>query len=126
MSVPGSFYPDERFLRILLLKSAMPQPNSTQEAVLQAIHVLNSITVPMGAQLGTDSSKGEGQGDHTLYGVVYDHQNKAVYWRTQTNMNVARLQLADAQLKPGDMPGTLPFDKGALPWFTDAASALKR
>lgn len=126
VSVPGSFYPDERFLRILLLKSAMPQPNSTQEAVVQAIHVLNSITVPMGSQLGTDSSKGEGQGDHTLYGVVYDHQNKVVYWRTQTNMNIARLQLVDAQLEPGNKPGTLQFDKGALPWFTDAASALKR
>jgi penicillin V acylase-like amidase (Ntn superfamily) len=64
-TIPGAFYPDERFLRIHLVKSAMPQPNSYDEAVMQAVHVLNTVTVPMGAQLGTDSSEGEGVGDHT-------------------------------------------------------------
>ena len=63
-SIPGNFYPDERFLRIYLLKTAMDKPTSYREAIMQAVHVLNSVTVPMGNQLGTDSSAGEGAGDH--------------------------------------------------------------
>lgn len=53
----------------------MPPPANYQAAVLQAEHVLNVITVPMGSQMGTDSGAGEGQGDHTLFGVIYDHKN---------------------------------------------------
>eukprot|EP01047_Picozoa_sp_COSAG01_P018814 COSAG01_NODE_1028_length_12028_cov_5.688826_5_plen_39_part_00 len=38
--------------------------------------MLNTVTVPMGAQWGTDSGakSGEGAGDHTLYGVLYDRE----------------------------------------------------
>ena len=30
---------------------------------MQAVHVLNVVTVPVGAQMGTDSGAGEGRGD---------------------------------------------------------------
>ena len=40
-----------------------------------ALHVLNSITVPMGEQMGTDSGFGEGRADHTHYGHIYDHRH---------------------------------------------------
>jgi penicillin V acylase-like amidase (Ntn superfamily) len=129
-TIPGTFYPDERFLRLSLFKSAMPKPSSYQEAMMQAVHVLNSVTLPMGDQLGTDSSRGEGEGDHTLFGVVYDHANRTVYWRTSTNQNLQRLRLADARLHNASSPSSssspafLPLDGNELPWFSDAASAL--
>jgi choloylglycine hydrolase len=123
-TIPGTFYPDERFLRVSLLKSAMPEPKSYQEAMMQAVHVLNSVTVPMGDQLGTDSSAGEGAGDHTLFGVVYDHLNRTLYWRTHVNQNLQRLRLADARLNNASAAAFLPFDNQQLPWFSDAASAF--
>ena len=43
--------------------------------------MLNTITVPMGTQMGTDSGAGEGQGDHTQFGVVYDHLNATMYFQ---------------------------------------------
>ena len=57
--------------------------------------MLNVVTVPMGAQIGTDSGAGEGKGDHTEWGVLYDHRSNALYWRTQFNQNYQRLRLAD-------------------------------
>merc|ERR1712061_863819 len=53
VTMPGAWYPDERFQRIHLVKSSMPKPKSYEEAVMQAVHALNTITVPMGFQLGT-------------------------------------------------------------------------
>ena len=38
-AMPGAWYPDERFLRVYLTKSAMPAPASYQEAVQHALRV---------------------------------------------------------------------------------------
>jgi penicillin V acylase-like amidase (Ntn superfamily) len=125
-TIPGAFYPDERFLRIHLFKSSMPTPKTNQEALMQAVHVLNSITVPPGMQMGTDSSKGEGAGDHTKFAAVYDHLQRIVYWRTETNQNLQRLRLEDAKLQTNNTVGTLSFEKNNLSFFNDASSSIKR
>merc|ERR1712217_709591 len=120
----GAFYPDERFLRIHLLKSALPQPSSYQEAVEQALHVLNSVTVPMGQQMGTDSGFGEGLADHTHWGHIYDHKAATLYWRTQTNLQLQRVQLPDSIVGPKSVAKTLSYTN-SLPWFNDATHAFK-
>lgn len=123
-TMPGTFYPDERFLRIHLVKEALPKPTTHPEAMMQAVHVLNTITVPMGAQMGTDSGAGEGQGDHTQFGIVYDHLNSTMYFRSQTNQNLQRLALKELSLQQGAQQQYLPVEN-SLPWFVDAAPALK-
>jgi penicillin V acylase-like amidase (Ntn superfamily) len=127
-TIPGAFYPDERFLRIHLIKEGLPTPSTYAESIQQAVHVLNSVTVPPGKQMGTDSSKGEGKSDHTMFGVVYDHKQAIVYWRTESNQNLQRLRLVDAHLSLGSPPGSLAFGygKNELPFFNDAASAITR
>ena len=77
----------------------------------------------MGDQMGTDSGAGEGAGDHTMWGVVYDHRNGTVYFRTETNQNLQRLRLADLDLTAKARPAFLPFNN-QLPWFVDAAKAM--
>ena len=83
VAMPGDWYPEDRFQRIFQVKRGMPVPKSYQagrtrkltqeipadgfwirfqEAVMQAVHVLNTVTVPMGLQLGTDSGKHSGEG----------------------------------------------------------------
>ncbi len=47
-----------------------------------------AVTVPLGAQYGTDSGSAEGTGDHTKWGVIYDQANATMYWRTEFNMNL--------------------------------------
>ena len=121
-AMPGAWYPDERFLRIFLTKSAMPAPSSYQQAVQHALHVLNTITVPMGAQMGTDSGFGEGQADHTHYAHVYDHKNSVLYWRTQSNQQLQRVRLSDV-LRNSSPPFSLPLIND-LPFFNDAAKAF--
>lgn len=125
VAMPGSFYPDERFLRLHLVKSALPPPKSQREAIQHAAHVLNVVTVPMGAQMGTDSGAGEGAGDHTMWGTIYDHKEKALYFRTMTNMNLQRVQLSDLKLGAGAAPKRLALDAPALPWYADASGAFE-
>merc|ERR1712137_94643 len=119
VAMPGSWYPDERFLRLHLLKAGMPTPSSYKEAFMQAAHVLNAVTVPMGMQMGTD-----GAGDHTQFGAIYDHDNGIIYWRTQVNHNFQRLRLSDADIEVGGKVSYLPIYSDKLPWFSDAADKL--
>lgn len=126
VTMPGTWYPDQRFLRIALVKSAMGAPSSLQQAVVQAQHVLNVVTVPPGDQMGTDSGAGEGMGDHTMFGVIYDHKSAALYWRTIDNHAFQRLRLADLALSKGAAPRFLSLDAdNALPWYIDASHAFK-
>lgn len=124
-AMPGAWYPDERFLRIHLVKAGMPKPKTYQEAVMQAVQVLNVVTVPVGTQLGTDSGAGEGLGDHTMWGVLYDHSQRQILWRTETNQNLQRMRLADLPLAAGSSPKFLDVGGGnGLPWYNDAAHAF--
>lgn len=122
-AMPGAWYPDERFLRTYLVKSSMPTPRSYQEAIQHALHALNTVTVPMGQQMGTDSGFGEGNGDHTHYGVIYDHKQRILYWRHQSNLQLERVRLAD--VLGSSSPLTLPMVND-LPFFQDAASKFER
>merc|ERR1712060_677097 len=121
---PGGWYPEARFQRMHLVKSGMPKPASYQEAIMQTVHVLNTVTVPMGSQMGTDSGKGEGLGDHTQYAIVYDSKNQIIYWRTQVNQNLQRLRLEDAGLEKGGQKQVIAALSPKLPWFNDASGSL--
>jgi hypothetical protein len=58
--------------------------------------------------------------------VIFDHVNLTVYWRTRQNQNLQRLRLADAMLARGSTAGHLNFTRNDLPWYNDAADAVKR
>jgi len=125
ISMPGNWYPDERYLRIYKAKSSMARPGSYAEAISQAVQVLNTITVPIGEQIGTDSGVGEGEADHTNYGVVYDHKRKVVYWRTETNQNLQRVALSDIFSAKSEKPIFLPLMVNELPFYNDAFKSFK-
>jgi len=124
VEIPGSWYPEARFQRLHLVKSGMPKPSSYQEAIMQTVHVLNTVTVPMGSQMGTDSGEGEGLGDHTQYAIIYDSKQGIIYWRTQVNQNLQRLRLMDAGLQKGSKGQVIAAQSPSLPWFNDASGAL--
>merc|ERR1711865_501863 len=81
--MPGGWDPVARFDRIFLLKSNMPKPKNGQEAIMQAIHTLNSISVPL-----SEGATGFYDGDRTQWSAVYDQKNRTVYWRTYNNQNM--------------------------------------
>ena len=124
-SMPGAFYPDERFLRLHLVRKGLPKPKDFRMALMHAVHVLNTVTVPPGEQMGTDSGAGEGAGDHTMWGVLYDHRNATLYFREQLNQNLQRVRLSDLNLAAGAPIVKLPMGpQNGLPYIHDAAPSF--
>jgi choloylglycine hydrolase len=128
ISTPGNFYPDERFVRLFMVREGFEKPKVYEEAMQQAWHLLDTVTVPMGKQRGTDTGKGGGEGsqggDHTHYGVIYDHKNGIVYWRTKTNHQLQRVVLKDMGLEKGNRTMELDLNdpNNEIPYFNDASS----
>jgi len=128
VSVPGNWYPDERFLRVHLVKQAIEkskQPQSYRQAVANVVAILNTVTVPMGDIPGTDSeaSGGEGLGDHTQWAVIRDHVNLDYYLRSETNPSFRKIQLAALNLEEGAPIGTMQIEQD--PWYLDVSRAFK-
>ena len=93
VSVPGEWYPTERFIRTSIVREALPAPKSLAEAVAQGVRVLNSVQVPYGTP-GTDSEGGKkGDCDHTLWSLIRDHQNLVLYYRSMNNQSLQAIDL---------------------------------
>ena len=131
-SMPGDWYADSRFLRLHLVKEGMraAAPASHREALLQTLHVMNVVTVPMGEQLGTDSGHVafETGGVHTTWGVIYDHKERTLYWRTEENHNLQRVELSDLNLTKSAPVEFVRFDDASngLPWYNDASKSFAK
>merc|ERR1712061_163342 len=95
----------------------MPVPNDGEEALMQAIHTLNSVSVPLGAEFFG--------GYETQWVAVYDHKNGAVYWRSHRNQNMQRVQLQDMDIARGGSEQKLLVNSSKLQWFFDASSIFQ-
>lgn len=95
-----------------------------QQAFSLTTQVLNTITVPMGAQYGTDTGENSGEGtdnDHTIFGMVRDHKNPTFYWRDSINPTFRRLRLEDVDFSTQTV-SMLTLETG--PYFVDMADKL--
>lgn len=128
VAVPGGWYPEERFLRIHMVKAGMEQSGDVdttdfQQAFSLTTQVLNTVTVPMGLQYGTDTeASGKGSSaDHTMWGIVRDHKDPTIYWRDSYNPTFRRLRLKDIDFQnaPQQM---LVLESG--PYFIDMADKM--
>lgn len=126
-AMPGNFYPDERFLRIHLVKTGLErasQPATYREAVADAVSVLNTVTVPLGSIPGTDTEPADEMGDHTQWGIVRDHRRPKIYVRSETNPSFRLIDLEKLDFNPGADAMTLEIEQD--PWFLDVTDRFQR
>ena len=130
IAIPGNYYPEERYQRIHMIKSGMKDLMSSttdyQTAFSLSVQVLNVITVPMGAQYGTDSKRSKE--DHTVLGLIRDHYNKIIYWRDAYNPSFRRIRLQDVlysnkQSPPRSTRKSLLMTNG--PYYVDMAEYMQ-
>ena len=89
-----------------------------------AVSVLNVVTVPGGLQSGKDMKDPT---DHrTQWASIYDHQRNTLYWRTDQNMNLARVQLSDLKLSVGDVQQIMQVKSKKVEWYVDVASVMQK
>jgi choloylglycine hydrolase len=116
IGLPGDFTPPSRFVRaVAFTATARPTPDP-DEAVYEALRILDNFSVPLGAAEGSDLSEEEaGLRSTTLWTTAVDTRNLRLYYRTQHNRRVRMLDLAKIDFGALDGIAHLPLDREKAP-----------
>lgn len=111
--LPGDSMPDSRFVRIYTLNKFVERSKNAREAVNNANHILNRVTLVNGERVG----------NITEYGLIRDHKNLVYYVIDDENMNLRAIDLKKLDFKPGAKK--LATDIANDNWFVPANGELK-
>ena len=91
LGLPGDSSPASRFARIYVLNKFVDRARDTRDAVNNAGHIMNRVTLV----------NGETGKRTTEYGVIRDHKNLVYYVIDDENMNLRAIDLKQLDFKPG-------------------------
>ncbi|MBI5700015.1 linear amide C-N hydrolase [Candidatus Saganbacteria bacterium] len=112
--LPGDSMPDSRFVRIYTLNKFVERSKDAREAVNNANHILNRVTLVNGERVG----------NITEYGLIRDHKNLILYVIDDENLNLRAIDLKKLDFKPGAKK--LATDIANPNWFVPANGELKQ
>lgn len=86
--LPGGFTSPERFVRTAYLKSHLPEPKNSSEALAACFHILESVSIPKGAVLTSRNTY-----DYTKYTAFININTCEYYYKTYDDINVRTASL---------------------------------
>ncbi|MFT4007710.1 MAG: choloylglycine hydrolase family protein [Lacrimispora sp.] len=102
--LPGGYTSPERFVRTAYLKTHIPMPQSSEEAIVSCFHVMESVTVPKGAVITSRNAY-----DYTKYTAFINTNTCEYFFKTYDN-----IQVGTAGLFEGCPPASILLDLGSL------------
>jgi choloylglycine hydrolase len=105
LGMPGDYTPPSRFVRAVTFTQAALQPDTAEDAVNLAFHILNSFDIVKGVVRGEHG--GQVINDFTEYTTAADLKNLRYYYRTYEDAKIRVVDLKKLNLSPGkvlDMP----------------------
>lgn len=110
IGLPGDFTPPSRFVRATAFsKTARPTPTGG-ETMYELFRILDNFNVPLGSAEGGGEDKTKGMRSATLWTTAYDTRNKVMYYHTQHNRRVRRVEFSNVDFN-GDKLVRMPLDK---------------
>lgn len=89
--LPGDPTPPSRFIRAALFRNWALPPQNSEQAVLQAIHLINPFFIPQG--ISAAMSEAAPMYELTQWETFADLTNKKYYYRTYNNQNIRVVNL---------------------------------
>jgi len=97
--VPGDSTPPSRFVRILFQKQFATQPANNTDAICQALHLLNTVDIPLGTSAAKNEQKpSKGNDDYTQWVVVKALTARTFSYRTAANPTLMQIDFAELDL----------------------------
>jgi choloylglycine hydrolase len=111
IGLPGDFTPPSRFVRAVAFSKTARPTKSGDETIYELFRVLDNFNVPLGASEGIEEEKVSGMRSSTLWTSGYDTKNLIMYYHTQNNRRVRRVDLKKIDFTAGGDLLRLPLDK---------------
>jgi choloylglycine hydrolase len=114
IGLPGDFTPPSRFVRATAFSQTARPTQSSDETVYELFRILDSFNVGVGASEGSDLSHGDTGKlrSATLWTTAWDMKNNILYYHTQHNRRVRKIDLAAIDFSAiGDSIIYIPLDQ---------------
>lgn len=82
-TLPGGFTSPERFVRVAYLKSHIPKPIDSKEAITACFHIMESVSIPKGAVITSRNTD-----DYTKYTAFINTNTCEYFYKTYDDINV--------------------------------------
>lgn len=101
IGLPGDWTPPSRFVRATQLIKHTPKPTSTNDAIMQALSVINTIESPLGGNPSPTLWKSVSDLNNNVYYFyqIYEIQPLYASWGTDKNVTMSSPDLAKAVTK---------------------------
>lgn len=86
--LPGGFTSPERFVRTAYLKTHIPMPKDSREAITACFHIMESVTIPKGAVITNRNTY-----DYTKYTAFINTNTCEYFYKTYDNLQIRTASL---------------------------------
>lgn len=90
MLLPGGYTSPERFVRTIFLKTHVPTPKNTNEAIVSCFHIMESVSIPRGAVISSRNTY-----DYTKYTAFINTNTCEYFFKTYDNLQIVKASLFD-------------------------------
>ncbi len=111
IGLPGDFTPPSRFVRAVAFSKTARPTKTGDETIYELFRILDNFNVPLGASEGIEEEKTSGMRSSTLWTSGYDTKNLVMYYHTQNNRRVRRVDLKKLDFTSGTELVRQPMDK---------------
>jgi choloylglycine hydrolase len=127
LGLPSIQDPPQRFMLLSILRSYLPEPQTTQEAIGFAFHMIDRVTLVPGEDRITAPSVAPMPygGDYTQWTVVRDHVNLVYYYKTMLNTSVRAIYLKEIDFSEGKPVRSIVMEDDGVVWYQDMTSQFK-
>lgn len=88
MPLPGGFTSPERFVRTAYLKTHLPEPKDSAEAITSCFHILGNVSIPKGAVITSRNTY-----DYTKYTAFINTNTCEYFYKTYDDINMKTASL---------------------------------
>jgi choloylglycine hydrolase len=110
IGLPGDFTPPSRFVRAVAFSKTARPTKTGDETIYELFRILDNFNVPLGASEGIAEEKTSGMRSSTLWTTGYDTKNLVMYYHTQNNRRVRRVDLRKFDFAANHEMLRLPLD----------------
>ena len=111
LGLPADITPPSRFVRIAMILEAALEPATSEEALILAQHVVNTVDIPLG--FVRQHHKNKTTYELTQYATFMDLTNKVFYYRTYKNMTLRSVSLDKINFESGSPRFKMPIRSGS-------------
>jgi choloylglycine hydrolase len=111
IGLPGDFTPPSRYVRAVAFSTTARVTPTGEETIYELFRILDNFNVPLGAAEGHGHDHNQGMRSSTLWTSGYDTKNRVMYYHTQHNRRVRKVEFDAIDFAPRAELIRLPLDQ---------------